>query len=113
MTTDHAEAEKLFSGLSPAEIERLSLLMEECGEVIQAAAKVLRHGWKSVNPILRDQLKHAPTNRDSLAKEIGQLHFAMDLVATHDVDPGSIVRATNHKRDTIKQWLHHNKDNVP
>ena len=33
-----------FNGLTPAEAERLALLMEECGEVVQIIGKVLRHG---------------------------------------------------------------------
>lgn len=34
-----------FNGLSPAEVERLALLAEECGEVIQTVGKILRHGY--------------------------------------------------------------------
>ena len=33
--------------VTDAERERLVILMEECGEVIQAAAKIIRHGWES------------------------------------------------------------------
>jgi hypothetical protein len=39
-----------FNGLTPAEAERLALLAEECGEVIQAIGKVLRHGYESRHP---------------------------------------------------------------
>lgn len=47
-------AEKILDGLvsgsdMPTEAERLVVLMEECGEVIQACSKILRHGWKSSN----------------------------------------------------------------
>ena len=34
-----------FNGLTPAEAKRLALLAEECGEVLQAIGKVLRHGF--------------------------------------------------------------------
>jgi NTP pyrophosphatase (non-canonical NTP hydrolase) len=33
--------------ITEAERERLVILMEECGEVIQAASKIIRHGWDS------------------------------------------------------------------
>src|SRR5579872_899269 len=36
--------------LTPAQIERLALLAEECGEVMQAVSKILRHGYESRNP---------------------------------------------------------------
>lgn len=36
--------------LSDAERERLEMLIEECSEVIQIAAKTLRHGYDSYNP---------------------------------------------------------------
>src|SRR5574343_752810 len=32
-----------FNRLSEAELERLAILIEECGEVAQAACKVIRH----------------------------------------------------------------------
>ena len=38
-----------FNGLSESEQERLSILIEECGEVVQAACKILRHGYESFN----------------------------------------------------------------
>ena len=34
-----------FNKLTPAQAERLAILIEECGEVIQAATKILRHGY--------------------------------------------------------------------
>lgn len=36
--------------LTPAEAELLEMLQEECAEVIQVAAKVLRHGYASYHP---------------------------------------------------------------
>lgn len=33
-----------FNNLTPGEAERLAMLAEECGEVIQAVGKILRHG---------------------------------------------------------------------
>lgn len=39
-----------FNGLTPAEAERLAMLAEECGEVIQVIGKILRHGYNSHHP---------------------------------------------------------------
>ena len=39
-----------FNRLSPAEDERLTVLAEECSEVIQAICKIQRHGYESFNP---------------------------------------------------------------
>jgi hypothetical protein len=37
-----------FNSLTPAELERLSLLLEELGEAQQAIGKILRHGYKEL-----------------------------------------------------------------
>ena len=39
-----------FNRLTPAEAERLAILAEECGEVIQIVGKILRHGYGSRHP---------------------------------------------------------------
>jgi len=98
-----------FNKLTPSQAERLALLIEECGEVIQAASKVLRHGYESVNPALTN----SPTNRQSLEKELGQLMFAADLIVEHDLSPAAVAKAAKAKRESIRQWLHHNRGNVP
>jgi NTP pyrophosphatase (non-canonical NTP hydrolase) len=60
------------STLSAAEAERLAMLIEECGEVIQAASKVLRHGYDNHHP---DRKK---TNRTDLSNEM------IDVIAVHE-----------------------------
>lgn len=42
--TDH------FHGLTPAEAERLAMLAEEAGEIVQMVGKILRHGYASHHP---------------------------------------------------------------
>jgi NTP pyrophosphatase (non-canonical NTP hydrolase) len=54
------------NGLTAAEAERLTMLAEECAEVIQAVSKILRHGYESRNP----DLENSPTNREHLDKEV-------------------------------------------
>lgn len=56
-----------FNGMSPAEAERLAMLAEEAGEIVQAVGKVLRHGYESRSP------EGGPTNRQHLYRELGDL----------------------------------------
>ncbi len=110
MTTD---ADEFTTGLTPAQIERLALLIEECGEVIQAATKILRHGFESTNPYNRSSTKHT-TNREALAKELGQLKLAVHLLeAGKDVTAFAMSEAFSEKLHSIKRWLHFNKGLVP
>ena len=56
-----------MNNLSPAQIERLALLIEECAEVQHIACKILRHGYEDFNP------DTSCSNRTHLAVELGQL----------------------------------------
>jgi NTP pyrophosphatase (non-canonical NTP hydrolase) len=53
--------------MTAAERERLTMLIEECGEVIQAATKCLRHGYESRHP------DGGETNRQYLTREYEDL----------------------------------------
>ncbi len=53
--------------------ELLILLIEECGEVIQAATKCLRFGWDG------DPASYG-VNSDALAKEVGDLLGVVDAL---------------------------------
>jgi len=89
-------------GLSPAEIERLALLVEECGEAMQAAGKVLRHGWRSSSPF------GGPPNNVALEREIGDVHAACDLlIASDDMRGGDIGHWRRRKRISVEKYLHH------
>jgi len=68
---------KFSNGLTPAQAERLALLAEECGEVIQAIGKVLRHGYESTHT----HLDGGPTNRENLDSECGDVRYAIMLLA--------------------------------
>ena len=91
-----------FSGLTAAERERLHLLLEECGEAVQAVGKILRHGYDRFNPLIKDP----PTNREDLEKEIGHILRAVDfLVKAEDLSRAFINRA-RESRGVLK-YLHH------
>ena len=96
-----------FSGLSAAERERLYLLLEECGETVQAVGKILRHGYERFNPLMDDP----PTNREDLEKEIGHVLRAVDfLVNAGDLSKTKIQIARMSRR--VNKYLHHQPDDL-
>lgn len=91
------------NGLSASETERLVLLGEECAEVGQKIGKILRHGPESRNPDVAD----SPTNREELELEIGDLLWAIDLMA-HCGDISILRARTDNGRHARKlRNLHH------
>jgi len=93
-----------FNKLTPAEAERLALLAEECGEVIQAVGKILRHGFESYNPTVDRGL----SNKEHLEKEIGHLLNAVTmLTTTGNLDTWKIEEFKFLKKDSIAKYLHH------
>jgi NTP pyrophosphatase (non-canonical NTP hydrolase) len=91
-----------FNGLTPAEAERLALLSEECAEVIQAVAKILRHGYDSYHPITKIG------NREALERECGDVRHAMiRLCAAGDLEKEAIHKRADQKADTVAPYLHH------
>ena len=98
--TDH------FNRLTPAEAERLALLLEELGEAQQAVGKILRHGYESINPEIpvEDQV----TCRANLEKELGDVLVAMDfLVDFGDISQSNLDDRRRVKHHKIWSWLHH------
>jgi len=96
-----------FNGLSEAEQERLSILAEECGEVVQIVGKILRHGYESFNP--DDTFK--TTNRSLLTKEIGDVAFITSfMVANGDIKSSTIEARIREKGKKIKQYFHHQEN---
>lgn len=100
MKTEH------FNELTPAEAERLAILAEECAEVIQMVGKILRHGYESTNP----DATHKGTNREQLARELGDLHAAEErMLICDDISEGEIVDAQREKFSRMTRYLHHQK----
>lgn len=91
--------------LSDAEAERLAILSEECGEVIQAVSKILRHGYLSRNPNLPDG---SIGNRCMLEKEIGDVRWAVEaMIEAKDVNNGEIEGWKVSKAEKARPYLHH------
>lgn len=98
------EANLPFNGLTPAQAERLHYLIEECGEVIHAASKVLRHGYESYHP------EGGPSNRERLTEELGQLFVATRMMWLRgDYDWQALCDAQDAKYLRINKYLHHDE----
>lgn len=90
-----------YNQLTPAEAERLALLAEECGEAIQAAMKILRHGYNG-------QYDNGIGNREKLVEELGHVCWAMQLMCeAGDVEWVLIVRAGASRESRPTNYLHH------
>lgn len=81
--------------LTPAQTERLAMLAEECGEVIQIVGKILRHGLHSAHPDT-----HA-SNKALLTLEMTDLMAVMAMVESHGesyaIETPAIATATARK----------------
>lgn len=93
-----------FNKLTDAEVERLACLAEECGEVIQAVGKILRHGYADYSP-------NDPThtdNRKLLEKELGDVRYWIDQMSImDDISVLEIYKSMKRKAINVPQWLHH------
>ena len=89
-----------------AQHERLSVLSEECGEVVQAISKVVRHG-------IDGKWKENPSNREHLEIELGDLFHSIDvLIENGDVDPTKIEHYKRLKRSRIKPYLYFEENKI-
>jgi NTP pyrophosphatase (non-canonical NTP hydrolase) len=97
-----------FNKLSDAEAERLFLLSEEAGELVQTIGKILRHGYESCNPFKIDD----GTNREQLEREIGDLRCAVHMMAmAKDFNTDRVDYHTERAEERKPQWLHHQEKN--
>ena len=87
------------NNLSPAQEERLSLVAEECAEIIQVVTKILRHGYQA----------NGHDNRIALEHELGDLRWAVGLMRVeNDLWFSTIARFAAEKPEKAQRWLHHN-----
>lgn len=94
--------------LTDAELERLTLVMEECAEVQQMIGKVIRHGWNSYSPFDPNKT----TNRQLLERELGDLVCVSEFLGENlDVSTEEVIKASEDKRKRLRRYLHYNKIN--
>lgn len=92
-----------YTKLTPAQIERLALLSEEAGEVVQAVGKILRRGYRRGHPRVKSR-----TNRAHLEEELGNFGNAVRMmVDAGDVDFDKIAAAEEEKSQTVGKYLYH------
>jgi NTP pyrophosphatase (non-canonical NTP hydrolase) len=91
-----------FNDLSVGEAERLALLLEEAGEVVQAVGKILRHGYESYHP------DGGPSNRESLERELGDMAAAIQMMTERrDLNTAFIKQCQREKMVKVAKYLHH------
>lgn len=92
-----------FNKLTSAEAERLAMLAEECGEVVQIIGKILRHGYDSYHP--SDDEK--TPNREFLVRELSDIMAVQRLMEVR----GDIERIGEERlMDALtrkKKFAHH------
>lgn len=90
--------------LSPATLEALALISEECAEVGQAIGKALRHGLMSCHP------SGGETNRAAISRELGQVQAVVEIAVQLGIISRAEVNAgANGKWRNVGKYLHHIK----
>jgi len=88
-----------------AELERLTIIIEECAEVIAAVTAIKRFGFDAKNPALLI----SNTNREDLARELGDVTNAINMLTeARDVDAIAIIERADKKSKEIGKWLFYN-----
>ena len=95
-----------FNKLTPAQVERLAYLIEECSEVQHMACKILRHGYGSYNPA--QALSERLANRFLLEKELGDVMWIMRAMCeAYDINAERIEKHATEKGPRAAKYLHH------
>jgi len=96
---------KHINNLSPGELERIALLTEECGEVLQEIGKVLRYGYEGSHP------KYGEKNsRERLQQEIADVLVIITLmIKENDININELAKCMKFKRNKINRALRYNK----
>lgn len=103
--TDFCNCRPHFNGLTTAQAERLAMLAEECGEVIQAVSKILRHGYNSAHPD-----RPFITNHELLANELTDLSAVLGRIVLVEKLPfGDVEKAWSKKMI----YAHHQLEDAP
>lgn len=98
-TVRRANKEPHYNNLSPAEDERLAILIEQAAKVIDELSEAYMHVnngyWKEI------------INKSTLSTEIGQLNYACALIGKSDLYSRSIHKTQTLARDHLKEHSKH------
>ncbi|HEY1645292.1 MAG TPA: hypothetical protein VGF75_02805 [Candidatus Saccharimonadales bacterium] len=90
--------------LTKAQEERLIYLIEEGSEVIKAATKILRHGYRATNPLDQDH----KGNKHDLESELADFSFAVRLLMkSKDVDANKIDLLALGREENPPKYFHY------
>lgn len=90
-----------FNGLTEGEAERLAMLAEECGEIVQMVGKVLRHGYDSSHP------DGGLTNRNLLRAECRDAVAVINMMTDQMDFDGWDFRALSVATERKLKYSHH------
>lgn len=95
--------------MTEAERERLAMLAEEAGEIVQMVGKILRYGYESYHP--DDPAKK--TNRERLTSELNDLNGVLfGMCKYEDLSVGDFTLANAVKAwDRKVRWSLHQEKN--
>lgn len=95
----------LYSNLTPGEIERLALAVEEMGESLQVVGKILRHGYEATDSNTNIQYN----NREDLETELGQVEHAIGLLTDNDLSRSNLDASKMKRSLAVIKYLHHQR----
>jgi hypothetical protein len=93
----------MHNGLTKAQEERLTLLIEEASEIIYIACKIKRFGFESKDPTRPD----SPSNREYLFEELKDLTAVLFAMQTDELNQfkmtnDAIFKSWERKRKYLK-----------
>jgi NTP pyrophosphatase (non-canonical NTP hydrolase) len=91
-----------------ADHELLTILIEECSELIQACSKIKRFGWDT-----NSAASIGLTNREHLETEIGDLCEVINRLGSNNrLCSGAIERAIAAKHEKLKVFTEYQVDSI-
>lgn len=85
--------------MNTIEKETLSVLQEECAEVVVAVSKIFRFGLEGKKPDTEQ------TNIEHLEEELGDLLCMIDILQEKGlISKGNVETAIVNKREKLKKW---------
>lgn len=91
------------SGLTPYQDEVLTILNEECGEVVQEICKIMRFGINSRH------YHHNNIHWENLEQELGDILACIDMVkhANIGITEDGLEAAKQRKLEKVVKWMKH------
>lgn len=78
--------------------EALTILLEECSEVIQVISKIFRFG-------MDNNYNDSPTNKEKLQQELGDLLAMVEILKNLQVlDDRQLNQAIENKFEKLRMW---------